>query len=99
MSKLKSTVKIEKVDTRSKNGWDRAIVDSENLIYEYQEQISLLKASVRSFKILRERGAPFPQSERTSESGNGLLGQDEHLGQSPLSGFPLSAFPLSQLFG
>lgn len=68
MSKRKSTSKSRKIDTESKMKWDRAIKDAENLTREYEEQVELLKASVRSFKSLRDRGAPFPVSASETEA-------------------------------
>jgi len=61
MSKIMSMAKNLRIDTGSKSRWDRAIADSETLIQEYEGQIGLLKASIRSFKPLRERGTHFPR--------------------------------------
>lgn len=83
MSKKKSTPKPKQVDITSKACWDKVIGDSERLIGEYQDQIELLKGSIRSFKSLRDRGAPFPT---TFGSDARLLGQDGLLGQSRIVG-------------
>jgi len=69
MSKSKSSIKNVKLDSESKARWSAAIDDSERLINEYQGQIGLLKESIRSFKSLRDRGAPFPmQAQETQKS-------------------------------
>jgi hypothetical protein len=60
MSKPKSSARTRKLDAGSNGQWEQAIADSEKLIQDYQDQIDLLKASVRSFKNLRDRGGPFP---------------------------------------
>jgi hypothetical protein len=68
MSKSKSSGKKRQLDAGSNLQWERAIADSEKLIHDYQDQIDLLKASVRSFKNLRDRGAPFPNIPDAAKS-------------------------------
>ena len=68
MHKEKSTNKQSKLDLMSNAQWNTAIADSERLIGEYEEQIELLKGSIRSFKVLRDRGAPFPATMQQSEN-------------------------------
>ncbi len=59
MSKHKSIGRERKIDILSKAGWDGAIADADKLIREYQDEINLLKSSIRSFKTLRELARRF----------------------------------------
>ena len=57
---------------KSSEKWDKAISDAEGMIREAKERIAQLKSSVKTFKRLRDRGAPFPgesadQSEAASQ--------------------------------
>lgn len=90
MSKAKSTGRADKLDGASNlSAWNKAIADSEALIGEYEEQVVLLRESVRSFKTLCARGAPFPakpplrRSKRARQNSDDSRERHHHLHALP----------------
>lgn len=78
--KHKSKDKVAPVCDNSLTGWDYAIRQAECAIWELSEKAERLRVAIQTFQEMRERGELWPG---TSESENGLVGQDGDLGQSP----------------
>lgn len=74
MSQKKSTIILH-----THNCWEQAICDATAEVERLKKRIAALRQAIRSFEYMRDSGEPWPG---TSESENGLIGQEGHLGQS-----------------
>jgi hypothetical protein len=63
---------VRHVSKLAPSSWDRAIIDAEAMIQDWQKRVANLKRSVETFKYLRDSGQSFPGEKA-------LLGQDSDL--------------------
>lgn len=60
MANRKSRAFAQNVKHEPKNFWDIAIYDAEKQVEDAKRTIAHLNKSIESFRILRDKGEPFP---------------------------------------
>jgi hypothetical protein len=59
---------MSKQNTREMSKWDVAISEARSQIAELEVRIAGLERSIKTFRMLRDKGMPFPQKDKEDDA-------------------------------